>query len=89
MALEPLELRDHRYRAQKALGLLKDDQAEERKALEDAIAHYQEICAHEHAEEVEGTWRCKDCDLQKTTVVAEPEAAGETPTAEQAQAESR
>jgi len=74
MELEPLELRDHRYRAQKALNLLKDDdQADERKALEETIAHYQEICTHEHAEEVEGEWRCRDCDLRKTTAVPEPE----------------
>ena len=74
MELEPLELRDHRYRAQKALTLLKDDDAaEERKALEEQIAHYQEICAHEHADEVDGEWRCRDCDLQKTTAEPEPE----------------
>ena len=78
MELETLELRDHRYRAQKALGLLKEDQADERKALEEQIAHYQEICPHEHAEEVEGEWRCRDCDLQKTTAVPEPEPAPET-----------
>jgi hypothetical protein len=75
MALEPLELRDHRYRAQKALSALKEDQAEQRKALEEAIAHYQQICAHQHAEEHEGTWRCRDCDLQKTTAAPEPEVA--------------
>lgn len=74
MQMEPLELRDHRYRAQKALKALKDDApAEERKALEDQIAHYQEICPHEHAEDVDGEWRCKDCDLQKTTAQPEPE----------------
>jgi len=73
MELETLELRDRRYHAQKALGQLGDDQVEERKALEAEIAHYQEICPHEHAEEVEGQWRCKDCDLQKTTAVPEPE----------------
>ena len=34
MELESLELRDHRYRAQKALNLLKDDnQVKERNAL--------------------------------------------------------
>ncbi len=78
MELEPLELRDHRYRAQKALNLLKDDsQADERKALEEQIAHYQEICAHEHADEVDGEWRCRDCDLQKTTAEPEPEPAPE------------
>ncbi len=93
MELETLELRDRRYRAQKALNLLKgDDQAEERKALEEEIAHYQEICPHEHTEEVEGEWRCRDCDLQKTTVEPEPEpepesaaeAAPETPQAAEA-----
>ncbi len=73
MDLETLELRDHRYRAQKALSKLKEDQADERAALEQQIAHYQEICPHEHAEEVEGQWRCRDCDLQKTTAVEEPE----------------
>ncbi len=74
MKLEPLELRDHRYRAQKALNLLKgDDQAEEREALEEKIVHYQEICRHEHAEEAEGVWRCRDCDLQETTAEPEPE----------------
>ncbi len=74
MELEPLELRDRRYRAQKALDQLKDEsQAEERKALEAEIARYQEICPHEHAEDVEGEWRCKDCDLQKTTAAPEPE----------------
>ena len=78
MELEPLELRDHRYRAQKALNLLKDDsQADERKALEEQIAHYQEICAHEHADEVDGEWRCRDCDLQKTTAEPEPESQPE------------
>lgn len=74
MELEPLELRDHRYRAQKALNLLKDDgQADERKALEEQIAHYQEICAHEHVDDVDGEWRCRDCDLRKTTAAPEPE----------------
>jgi len=74
MHLEPLELRERRYRAQKALNLLKDEsQEDERQALESEIAHYQEICDHEHAEEVEGQWRCRDCDLQKTTAVPEPE----------------
>jgi len=76
MELETLELRDRRYRAQQALKLLQDDeQAEERKALEEQIAHYQEICPHEHVDEVEGEWRCRDCDLQKTTAVPEPEPA--------------
>lgn len=83
MEMEPLELRDHRYRAQKALAELKDDeQSEARTALEAEIAHYQEICTHEHAEEEEGTWRCKDCDLQKTTAAPEPEP--EAPTEEAA-----
>jgi rubredoxin len=87
MDLETLELRDHRYRAQKALALLKgDDQADERKALEEQIAHFQEICPHEHAEEVEGEWRCRDCDLQKTTAVPEPEPE---PAAEAAAAEAK
>ena len=56
-------------------------------ALEAEIAHYQEICEHEHAEEVEGEWRCKDCDLRKTTAVPEPEPEPE-PKAEAAPAES-
>jgi len=74
MQLETLELRDRRYRAQQELNLLKDDnQAAERKALEEQIAHYQEICPHEHVDEVEGEWRCRDCDLRKTTAAAEPE----------------
>jgi len=85
MELETLELRDHRYRAQKALGLLKDDQAEKRKALEEQIAHYQAICPHEHAEEVDGEWRCRDCDLQKTTAVPEPEPAAEAAPASEAE----
>lgn len=80
MQLEPLELRDRRYRAQKALSSLKDDApADERSALEAEIAHYQEICAHEHTEEGEGQWRCKDCDLQKTTAAPEPEPVAEAP----------
>lgn len=84
MALESLELRDHRYRAQKALDALKEDQAEQRQALEAEIAHYREICRHEHVEEEAGTWRCKDCDLQKTTAVPEPEAAAaEAPTGQE------
>jgi hypothetical protein len=88
MELEPLELRDHRYRAQQALGRLKDeDQAEERQALEAKIAHFQEICLHEHAEEVEGEWRCRDCDLRKTTAVPEPEPEPEPVAAEEAPAE--
>ena len=79
MELESLELRDHRYRAQKALNLLKDEnQVEERNALEAEISHYQEICLHEHVEEVDGEWRCKDCDLQKTTADSEPEFEEET-----------
>ena len=83
MELEPLELRDHRYRAQKALNLLKDDDsAEERKALEEQIAHYQEICPHEHADDVDGEWRCRDCDLQKTTAEPEPEPEPEAAPAE-------
>lgn len=88
--MESLELRDRRYRAQKALNALKDDEhAEERQALEVEIAHYQEVCAHEHAEEVEGEWRCKDCDARKTTAVPEPEPEPETaPAAEAAPAES-
>ena len=58
MELESLELRDHRYRAQKALNLLKDEnQAQERNSLEAEIAHYQEICLHEHAEDVDVEWR--------------------------------
>ena len=74
MELETLELRDRRYRAQQALNLLTDESsAEERKALEAEIAHYQEICPHERAEELEGEWRCKDCDLQKATTAPEPE----------------
>lgn len=74
MELEPLELRDRRYRAQQALDRLNDESpAEERTALEAEIAHYQEICPHEHAEDVEGEWRCKDCDLRKTTAAPEPE----------------
>ena len=93
MELEPLELRDHRYRAQQALSKLSDDSpTEERQALEEQIAHYQEICAHEHAEDVEGEWRCKDCDLRKTTAAPEPEpepepvaAAAEEPPAEDAE----
>ena len=73
MELEALELRDRRYRAQQALKLLgEDDQGEERKALEAQVAHSQEICRHEHVEEVEDQWRCRDCDLQKTTAVPEP-----------------
>ena len=73
MELETLELRDRRYRAQQALNSLADEShAEERQALEAEIAHYQEICPHERAEEVEGVWRCKDCDLQKTTAAPEP-----------------
>lgn len=78
MQLEPLELRDRRYRAQKTLSSLKDDAPdEERSALEAEIAHYQEICSHEHTEEVDGQWRCKDCDLQKTVATPEPEPAAE------------
>jgi len=78
MDLEPLELRDYRYHAQKALNLLGDDgSAEERKALEEQIAHYQEICTHEHTDEVDGEWRCRDCDLRKTTAEPEPEPAEE------------
>lgn len=89
MQMEPLELRDHRYRAQKALGALKEDApADERKALEDEIAHYQEVCRHEHAEEVEGEWRCKDCDLQKTTKQPEPEPEAEAESATEAEPES-
>jgi hypothetical protein len=90
MELEPLELRDHRYRAQQALGRLKnEDQAEERQALEAKIAHFQEICLHEHAEEVAGEWRCRDCDLRKTTAVPEPvpEPEPEPVAAEEAPAE--
>ena len=87
MELESLELRDHRYRAQKALNLLKDDnQVKERNTLEAKIAHYQEICLHQHAEEVDGEWRCKDCDLQKTTVDPEPEFEEETPSAAEIEA---
>ena len=87
MELESLELRDHRYRAQKALSLLKDEnQVEERNALEAEIAHYLEICLHEHAEDVDGEWRCKDCDLQKTTVDPEPEFEEETPSAAEIEA---
>ncbi len=89
MELETLELRDRRYRAQQALDLLQDDeQAEERKALEEQIAHYQEICPHEHAEEVDGEWRCRDCDLQKTTAVPEPEPAPEPEIEATAEAET-
>jgi len=89
MELEPLELRDHRYRAQKALDSLKDeDPAEERQALEAKIAHFQAICAHEHAEEVDGEWRCRDCDLQKTTAVPEPEPVAEPVATEEAPAEA-
>lgn len=81
MELEPLELRDDRYRAQKTLDLLKDEsQIEERKALEEKIAHYQEICPHQHTQEVDGEWRCKDCDLQKTTADLEPEPDSEKET---------
>jgi len=90
MELETLELRERRYRAQQALKLLQDDeQTEERKALEEQVAHYQEICPHEHVDEVEGEWRCRDCDLRKTTAVPEPEPAPEpepTPAAEAAPA---
>jgi rubredoxin len=80
MEMETLELRDHRYRAQQALAALGDDaDPAVRQALEAEIAHYQEICPHEHAEELEGEWRCRDCDLQKTTAAPEPEAAPDEP----------
>lgn len=80
MEMETLELRDHRYRAQQALASLGDDaNPARRQALEAEIAHYQEICPHEHAEELEGQWRCRDCDLQKTTGAPEPEAAADEP----------
>lgn len=89
MPLEPLELRDRRYRAQKALNLLKSEEdAAERATLEEEIAHYQEICVHEHAEDVEGQWRCKDCDLQKTTAVPEPDPAPEPEEAAAAEPEA-
>jgi rubredoxin len=78
MEMETLELRDHRYRAQQALAALGDDgDPAVRQALEAEIGHYQEICPHEHAEELEGEWRCRDCDLQKTTAAPEPQAAPE------------
>ena len=89
MELETLELRDRRYRAQQALKLLTDESpAEERKALEAEIAHYQEICPHERAEEVEGEWRCKDCDLQKTTAAPEPEPEPEPESAPEPETEA-
>lgn len=78
--MEPLEIRDRRYRAQQRLETLRkqlpdEDDAdgevspavsEEIDELERRIATLQEECPHEHVEEDEekGLWRCRDCDVR-------------------------
>lgn len=62
--MEPLEIRDRRYRLQQ--------QIEE---LQSEIEKLQGECPHEHREEVpdQGVWRCRDCDLRGELDRAEDE----------------
>lgn len=64
--MEPLIIRDRRYRFQKQLGALDaESQQAEIQALEAEIEELQRICTHEHREDSaeQGIWRCRDCDL--------------------------
>lgn len=64
--MEPLIIRDRRYRLQTQLQALDaESQQSEARALEEEIEELQRICPHEHREDSteEGIWRCRDCDL--------------------------
>lgn len=80
--MEPLEIRDRRYRAQQRIAELDAEQErDEIEALEEQVRELQSICPHpdEHRQEDEGEgiWRCRDCDLRGELAGAESDEAGE------------
>lgn len=67
-AMEPLMIRDRRYWLQKEIdGLDPEEDGERIRSLTERIASLQEICPHEHNEEVadENLWHCRDCDARR------------------------
>lgn len=73
--MEPLMVRDRRYWLQKQIGNLDAEADAERIVeLEEQIEALQEICPHEHDEEVpdDNLWHCRDCDLRRPL---DPDAA--------------
>lgn len=80
--MEPLEIRDRRYRLQQRISELDADQAGDQiEALEGQIQELQAICPHpdEHRQEDEGegVWRCRDCDTRGDLPGAGPEEESE------------
>jgi hypothetical protein len=62
--MHPLEIREKRFKLQKALEGLED--GPEKAAIEAQIEEIRATCPHEHTEEDEEKgWRCRDCDLLK------------------------
>lgn len=62
--MHPLEIREKRFKLQKALEGLED--GPDKAALEAQIEQIRATCPHEHTEEDEEQgWRCRDCDLLK------------------------
>lgn len=67
--MEPLEIRDRRYRLQQRIDELDaEEDRDQIEVLEKQVEELQEICPHpdEHRQEDddEGIWRCRDCDLR-------------------------
>lgn len=80
--MEPLEIRDRRYRAQQRIDELDEEQERDQiEALEEQVRELQSMCPHpdEHRQEDEdeGIWRCRDCDLRGELPGAEDDAAAE------------
>ncbi len=81
--MHPLEIREKRFKLQKALEGLED--GPEKAALEAQIEEIRSTCPHEHAEEDEEKgWRCRDCDLLREP---EPRPEEEAATAKPASAD--
>lgn len=80
--MKPLMIRDRRYWLQKRIGGLDEETDAGRiEELEEEIEELQEICPHEHDEEVpdDNLWHCRDCDARRPL---DPEAEEEENDAE-------
>ena len=76
--MEPLEIRDRRFRLQQEI-----------KSLDKQIAALQKECPHEHTEEDadKGLWRCRDChETGELEAIAVTEPSAEASKAHQDEA---
>lgn len=80
--MHALELRETRFRLEKALAKLDEDSDTD--AIEQRIADLQAVCEHDHFDEDPAKgWRCRDCGLTRDP---EPQPDSDEPPAEPASA---